>query len=236
MPPPPPSDTIVRSAYLNRYVSNETLDLRYLVGAGFEYRGYIVESVSIQLNILDQGTNFRLLVNGQVEDVVYMPSSFVTLYPRYGMQLDDEIQSLQLQVDGRALIQNIQVRLRPAYWDGRDSQDYGQYRVELDIYQRMYDGDSLDISHEVDMSVYRSQRLIAVEVEAESYFTAAKLAMVVDSFMYGEVYVSGNGTFTIFPTHAAVVGDGFDSVVLHAVIPDSGVVDINGITLRLSRY
>jgi hypothetical protein len=195
-----------------------------------------VESVSVEINAVNLGTNFRLLVNGQVEDVVYMPTSYITMYPRYGMQLDDEIQSLHLQVDGQANIQRIHVRLRPAYWDGGNEQDYGQMRIDLDVYQRMQDGDVMDLSQEVDLSLYQSHRLIAVEIEAESYFSAAKIAMIVDGFLYGETHISGQGTFMIFPTHSAIVGDGMDSVMLHAIIPDAGVVDINGITLRLSRY
>jgi hypothetical protein len=213
-------------------VSNQTLDLRSLVGIGYNYRGYVVESVSVEVGAINADTRLRLLVNGNIEDVVYVPNTYVTLYPRYGMQLDDEIRTLGLQVEGTALINAVHVRLRPAAYTG----DWNQYNIDLDVYQRLNDYDVLDLNQQIDLNQYRGNRLISIDVEVESFYSTAALSLLVDGMIYGEVQVdAARKVVTIFPTNSLIVGDAND-LQLYLNSGNGSVVDITGVTLRLSPY
>lgn len=233
----------VRTIYMNQYVSNQMLDLRYLAGIEYGYSGYYVEAVTVELGSQGFGSTMRLLVNGIAQDAVYSPTSYVTLYPRYAMQLDDEISSLVLHVEGQAWIRQIHVHLRPGYlgFPGYNEGNYipdtggGQLHLPLEIYERHYDQEALELNQYVDLERYRGYRLIAVEVDVETHFSAAKLSLLIDGMIYGEVYAGGENTLTIFPTYMAIIGEGAEnmSLLIHS---SDGVVDINGVTLRLSQY
>ena len=191
---------------------------------------YTVESVVVRTNGTDSST-LRLWVNNQVEDEVNWPSSLVSLYPRYDLRVGTELQNLFLQVDGSSFISQIEVRLRRVGYSG----EYYQLQIPVQLDQDLYDYDTVTLNEWVDLSQYRGYRLISIEVDADAYYSAEKLSLLVDNSVNGEAYVTGEGAYvTIFPTSSVILGSNSDKISLMA--QGGGALSLNNVTLRVSRY
>ena len=191
---------------------------------------YTVESVVVRTNGTDSST-LRLWVNNQVEDEVNWPSSLVSLYPRYDLRVGTELQNLFLQVDGSSFISQIEVRLRRVGYSG----EYYQLQIPVQLDQDLYDYDTVTLNEWVDLTQYRGYRLISIEVDADAYYNAEKLSLLVDNSVNGEAYVTGEGAFvTIFPASSVILGSNSDKISLMA--QGGGALSLNNVTLRVSRY
>ena len=191
---------------------------------------YTVESVVVRTNGTDNST-LRLWVNNQVEDEVNWPSSLVSLYPRYDLRLGTELQNLFLQVEGSSFISQIEVRLRRVGYSG----EYYQLQIPVQLDQDLYENDIVTLNDWVDLSQYRGYRLISVEVDADAYYDAEKLSLLVDNSINGEAYVSGEGAYvTIYPTSSVILGTNSNQIALMA--QGGGTLSLNNVTLRISRY
>ncbi len=237
--PPRPQPPIVRPdpgqyfsqvVNLNRVIQNQHLDLMQLLNLNRLGSNYTVESVVVKTSGRNEAT-MRLWVNNQVDDVVSWPSTIVSLYPRYDMQLGLEMRNLTLQVEGAIHIQQIEVRLRQVGWTG----DYYQVRVPVELYQNLYEYDVLHLHQWIDLTQYQGYRLIGVEVEADAFYAAEKLSLIIDESISGEAYVIGeNAEFTLFPEGSVVIGSDANRISLMAT--GSGALTVKYVTLRLSRY
>ncbi len=227
---PDPGAHFSQFVNLNYTVSNQYLDLIQMLSLYRYDSDYTVESVVVRTDGSDQSI-MRLWVNNQVEDEVRWPSSLVSLYPRYDLRLGLEMQNLFLQIEGSSYIQQIEVRLRRVGYSG----EYNQFHLPILIDEDLYDDDSVTINDWIDLSQYRGYRLIAVEVEADAYYEAEKISLIVDDSISGEAYVIGEeARVTIFPSSSVVLGSQSDPISLMA--NGGGVLGLKNVTLRLSRY
>lgn len=176
----------------------------------------------------------KLMVNSDVQDVVYSPNEYVTLFPRYGMDLTNSNNRLRLRVDGSVLVHSIEIRLRPNHWDWSDGH-YDQIHLPMDVDQIMYDYDVIDLDHYVDLSAYNGYRVIGIEVDVDAHFANQNLYLLVNGYVESQVVVRGTGQHvTLFPEYGTVLGSDIESLMLYT--DGGGALDIRGVTLRLSRY
>ncbi|MCP5366831.1 MAG: hypothetical protein H6907_03300 [Hyphomicrobiales bacterium] len=123
----------VLSARVDRRVVNGTLPLRQILGIGANYRGYRVEAVTVTLNPRNSHGTLRLMVDGRVADRhVGLNQRVITLYPRRDDVIGREVGSLALDVNGKAYVHSVNVRLSPTGHSagrpvGRPDYSYGNY-------------------------------------------------------------------------------------------------------------
>jgi hypothetical protein len=229
---PNPGQYFSQVVNLNYTVSNQYLDLMQMLNLYRYNSDYTVESVVVRTNGFDNtGSVLRLWVNNQVEDEVTWPSGTVSLYPRFDLRLGVEMQNLFLQVDGSTFISQIEVRIRRVGYAG----DYYQFRVPIEIDQDLYENDIVRINDWADLNQYQGYRLISLEVDADAYYEAEKLSLLIDETDSGEVYVIGeNSTVSLFPTSSVVLGANAHEISLLA--SGGGALSLNQVTLRLSKY
>lgn len=110
--PPPyyPNPTVQKSIYLNRYVQYEALNLTLLMGLQYNYQGYRVRHVYVDL-LNANGARIDLLINNRIVDSRNTYGGDVYLYPNYNDQLHYEILDLKVGITGGAYINRITVEL-----------------------------------------------------------------------------------------------------------------------------
>ena len=227
---PDPGQYFSQVLNLNRLISNQHLDLMQLLNLNRLGSNYTVESVVVRTDGRNDAT-MRLWVNNQVDDSVRWPSQIVSLYPRFDMNLGTEMRQLTLQVEGAIHIQQIEVRIRQVGWTG----DYYQVRVPVELYQNLYEYDVLHLHQWIDLTQYSGYRLIGVEVEADAFYSAEKLSLIIDESISAEAYVIGEGAeLTLFPESSVVLGADANRISLMAT--GNGALTVKYVTLRLSRY
>lgn len=234
IPPAPPlpypgDQEIVRAAYVGRYVTNERLPLRQMLNLGTEYRGYRVESLVVDVRGSAYGATLNLLVNGMHQDSSYSPVEHVVLYPKYNAEIGEGLNSLQLEVVGSALIDQVSVTLRRDVDDGYDS-----FVVPLYIYDHMFGNDALDLTSYIDTYAYQGYRIVAVDVQAQGSMYGSSIELRINGLSIGSRLSvdSLSRNYVFRPYNRIELGRGYDSIMLYS----SGDVLITGASLRLSRY
>lgn len=112
---PPSYYTQTKTMTLNRWVYSETFYVRQLVDFSYEYAGYRLKSVRVDV-AGNSYANINLVVNGRVTDSRYTNGGDVYLYPNYyNDDLNSEISSLAVQVNGSAFIYKIVFELQRRY-------------------------------------------------------------------------------------------------------------------------
>lgn len=222
--------------YLSRSVVNETLHLRQLAGIGPNYNGYTVESVVIDLRGSGYNSSLSLIADGRVEDTAYSPQGRVALHPRFRAILGQDIRTLQLDVRGLADIQSITVNLRDnSGYERPDRPDRPGRGIDVPLYvnRRMYGNDRMDLTQYIDMYRYRGYRIQEIVIQATPVYNTALLDLLINGFNQGQTLQIDryNSVHTIRP-YNAILGQGADSIVFYT----RGDLDIQGVTLRLSRY
>lgn len=230
--------------YLNRRIQNETLDLRYLAGISEQYRGYTVESVSVDVQRSGPYAEVALLADGRTEEAAYSPQGRIDLRPRFGSVLGRDIRSLQLAVRGNAFIGEVTIILTESRMDrpdrpgrpgrpGRGGEEYRTEDVQLFVNRRMYGTDRLDLTQYIDMYRYRGFRIQSIEIDARAIYNTALLDVLVNGFNQGPTtQIDQRGFRQSVYLQNAVIGQGADSIVFVT----RGDLDIRGVTLHLSRY
>lgn len=109
-PPYYPNPTVQKSIYLNRYVQYEALNLTLLMGLQYNYQGYRVRHVYVDL-LNANGARIDLLINNRIVDSRNTYGGDVYLYPNYNDQLHYEILDLKVGITGGAYINRITVEL-----------------------------------------------------------------------------------------------------------------------------
>lgn len=116
-PMPPVSYTEYKTAHINRWVDNETLYVGQLLNFNYNYRynGYRLKSVRVDISG-DSSASLNLVVNGQVVDSRYSHGQDIYLYPAYySDDLNSEVRSIAIHVNGFAYIYNIVFELERRY-------------------------------------------------------------------------------------------------------------------------
>ena len=110
---------VVRVGLHRRYF-DEAIPLRRLLGLDRDYRGYKVQSVTVQVRPHKSRGRLALIANGQVVDRARTREGRrIELRPDDARTLGRDLGRLQLGVRGRAYIDSIQVKLRaPRYGRG----------------------------------------------------------------------------------------------------------------------
>lgn len=110
---PAPNYTEYKTAYVNRYVYNETMYASQLMG--YNYSGYRLKSVHINISG-STSASVSLVVNGQVVDSKYSSGQDIYLYPGYyADDLGSEIGSLGIHINGSAYIYSMVFELERRY-------------------------------------------------------------------------------------------------------------------------
>ena len=227
---PTPGNYFSQVVNINATISNQSMDLMNILSLNRFSGNYVVDSVIVRLNGTALNSSLNLVVNGQVEDQAQWPTNIVSLYPRYDLRIGTEMQSLMLQVQGTAAINQIEVRLRQVDYSG----NYDQFRIPVEVNVSLYDYDTVNLSDYLDMSAYQGYRLIAIEISADAYDAAEKLSLLVDNYIDSEVYVTSTGAqVTIFPASSIIIGS---AQQIGLMASGGGSMNLKHVTLRLSRY
>lgn len=220
--------------YLNRRVSHETLALRNLAGIGEEYRGYLVDSVEVEVTRSGPQAELSLLTDGRAEETVYSPQGPVLLRPRYRAVLGEDIRTLQLEVRGNAQIGSITINLREQDSYGRPDRPDRPGRtfdVALNVYRRLFGNDRLDLGMYIDMYRYRGYRIQAIEIDANASYNVALMDLLINGFSQGpSLQVDRYGRRVSVYPHNAILGQSASSLVLQT----RGDMEVRQVVLRLS--
>lgn len=227
-----------KSALIQRRVVNEELALRQLIGLGPNFEGYVVESVMVEVLGGDPRGQMNLMINGYSEDVSVAPRGFVNLFPRRGLELGRDINTLRLRVHGWMDIRSITVNLRQGRGGGGHGgggvrpPDVREIVVPVNVYQSLYGGARIDVAQYINLAQYRGMRIQAIDVEASARFQGTALDVFINGYIQNTLSISPyQQIHTIFPTGNAVIGYGADSIVLGA----RGELQIQRVFLRLMR-
>ena len=107
-----PNTEIVRVGVHRRYF-DERIPLRRLLGLDRDYRGYRIQSVTVNVRPNRTRARLALLANGRVVDRARARHTRrIKLTPDDDRTLGRDLNRLQLSVRGRAYIKSIQVKLR----------------------------------------------------------------------------------------------------------------------------
>lgn len=235
-PPRPPGNPGYvdeqKSVYLGQRFFNQTIRLRELLGIGPQYRGYVVDSVLVDLRGATYNTNLSLMINGRIADSAYSPNYSAILYPQFEDEIGSEVQSLELRIDGVADIDSITVNLRRGngYDHGNPANDVV---VPVVVYRRLMGNDRLDLGQYVNLWNYQGYRLAGIELNARAVYGSASLDILVNGFnAFNPVWLNQySAPQLLFPNQNLIIGRGADSIVLYS----RGDIELNHINLRLSR-
>ena len=98
---------------LHRRYSDESIPLRRLLNLDRDYRGYTIQSVTVNVRPQRSRGRLALVANGQVVDRARSGEARrIELTPRDDRTLGRDLNRLQLDVRGRTYIDSIQVKLR----------------------------------------------------------------------------------------------------------------------------
>lgn len=228
-----------KSVTIQRRVVNEELALRQLIGLGPNFEGYIVESVVVDVLGGDPRGQMNLMINGYSEDLSVAPRGFVTLFPRRGLELGRDINTLRLRVHGWMDIRSITVNLRQGRGGGGHGggggvrpPDVREIVVPVNVYQSLYGGARIDVAQYINLAQYRGMRIQAIDVEASARFQGTALDVFINGYIQNTLSISPyQQIHTIFPAGNAVIGYGADSIMLGA----RGELQIQRVFLRLMR-
>lgn len=223
-----------KSIYLGRRFYNETLHLREMLGLGPQYRGYIVDSVIVDIRGASYNTNLYLMVNGRVADTAYSPDYSVVLYPQFEDELGDEVRSLQLRIEGVLDIDSITVNLRRSDRYDRDPGAGRDIVVPIVLYQRLMGNDRLDLGQYVNLWNYHGYRLIGLELNARAVYGNASIEVLVNGFnLFNPIWLTQfSQNHMMFPNREIIIGQGAESIVIYS----RGDIELNHVNLRLSRH
>lgn len=218
--------------YLNRRVSNESLQLRQLAGIGEQYQGYEVESVEVDFRSSGYNAEVILLGDRRELDSMYSPQGAVQLIPRYRTVLGEDIRTLQLEIRANAQINSITINLRERDSYQQPGRPGRTIDVPLYVHRRLYGNDRLDLGMYLDMNRYRGYRIQAIEIEANAVYNVAMMDLLINGFNQGQTLQVDRYSRrqTVYPQNA-VIGQSASSIVLST----RGDMDVRGVTLKLSR-
>lgn len=109
-PPYYPNPRVQKTIYFNRYMQYESINLTQLMGLNYNYQGYRIRQVHVDLSSAD-GARIDLLVNNRVVDSKNSYGSDVYLYSNYNDELYYEVSDLRVGITGRVYINKITVEL-----------------------------------------------------------------------------------------------------------------------------
>lgn len=113
-PPYYPNPTVQRSIYLNRWVQYESLNLTSLLSLNYNYEGYRVKHVYVDVASADS-VSIDLLINNRVVDSKVSYGGDVYLYPSYENRIGYDISTLRVGITGGVYIGRIVVELERNY-------------------------------------------------------------------------------------------------------------------------
>lgn len=213
---------------VQRWVTNETLSLSYLMNLN-ALQGLMVESVYVDLGGSASNSSIALMFDGAVEDSKYFPVEQVTLYPQYAHTIGYDFNSLQLQINSQMYVASITVFVRQS--DTPPNYN-NQLDIPLNINRRMSGNDRLDIGAYLNLSQYRGYRLMSVEVSANAVYNSAVISLLVNGFSSGSVSLNNYpARVNLYPQNSSIIGQGADSLVLYS----QGELNVQNVILHLSR-
>lgn len=109
-PPYYPNPTVQKTMYLNRYMQYESINLTQAMGLNYNYQGYRVRHVYIDVSEAN-GARIDLLINGRVVDSKNTYGGDVYLYPDYNADLYYEASDLRVGITGGVYVNRITVEL-----------------------------------------------------------------------------------------------------------------------------
>lgn len=218
--------------YLNRRVFNESLALRQLAGIGQNYRGYLVESVVVNVRRSEMRSQLALVADGRIQAAINSPQGPVQLRTQYRAVLDQDISTLRLNVNGNIDIDSITINLRDEGRVDRPDRPGRDIELPLQVSRRLYGNDRLDLTQYIDVQRYRGMRIVAVDIEATAVYNTALIDLVINGFNQGQtLQIDRYSNVQSVYLNNAILGQGADSIVLYT----RGDVDVRRVTLRLSR-
>lgn len=112
---PQPNYSQYKTVNISRWVYNESFYVSELLSYRYNYAGYRLKSVRVDVGG-NSSASVALVVDGQVVNAKYTSGADVYLYPSYySDDLNSEIDSLAVHVNGSAYIYNIVFELERRY-------------------------------------------------------------------------------------------------------------------------
>jgi len=205
----------LKRVYISRDVWNETLNLRLVAGIGREYQGYEVLSVRVNARPMNSGvTTMQLISDGRVVASQRDTGYQVVLYPQSRLVLDQNVSTLQLAMNGRTYIDNIEIELRRNTGGyNPPPPGYGQ-NIEINIYRSVYGNDRIDLTPYIDMFRYRGRTIERIMITASSR-SGGVIELYIDGPIIGAVqFRSGYSEVATFNLSYAVLGHNANNLVL----------------------
>lgn len=109
-PPYYPNPSVQKTMYLNRYMQYESINLTQAMGLNYNYQGYRVRHVYVDVTQAN-GARVDLLINGRVVDSKNTYGGDVYLYPDYNADLYYEASDLRIGITGAVYVNRITVEL-----------------------------------------------------------------------------------------------------------------------------
>lgn len=166
-PPQPPygRDFVYRN--LNQYFSGRnTLRLRQILNIGPEYRGRRVEFVVLRARSNRNRAYANLVINqrpvGYTQELDYNTREYRFMPDRYNDIIDDQIRSLQLDLDGEAIVDGVGVQFAD------DGYNPSPWEETLVIQQNFRGNVGIQIARYVDLARHYGQSLRGVSLRAST--------------------------------------------------------------------
>ncbi len=244
-------DHDVRSAWIQRNVTNERLPLRELTGLDSFYRGWEVLSVRANTRPNNAGrTIVQLVADGRIIATQYNPGYQINLNPQVRLILGQTVRNLQLVVNGSTYIEDIQVEVlsqqnglpplpppnEPPPYPGNPGYPgqpgNGQQRVDINVYQNISGNDRIDLTRYIDLSRYRGLAIEQVIIQGTANYDTAFINLIINGNNMGQTSFSGSysQSQSVWLSQRPVIGRGADSIVLYS----SGSMTVERVTLVLS--
>jgi len=239
----PGGQVFSKEAVLNRVYRNENLPLRRLADIDRNFRGFTVERVLVVVRpgFRPTHTNLQLLVNRHVEaERSIYGDTQVVLHPRGSLEIGEDVNSMQLRVNGEIFIERIIVELRNHNGGGYQPNPPpynppgygGEIVVPLHLPGYMAPGAYLDLTHYVDVRRYRGYQLVGVEITANARYNAALIDVMVNSGRQGTLTLNRySQTQRVNVMGRVVMGQNFGTLTL---LP-RGDANLSAVSLILRR-
>lgn len=165
---PDPRNEEVVSAYIHRYVTNETLALRQLLDLDRNYRGRVLQAVEVEFSMPARPVVIDLLVDGMVvtSQTVYDRSD-LRMYLPDDYRIGTDVRTLRLRVRGSLYVREVRVIISDrGYYDPTPGPIDGD--IEFYIDRHMFGTERTNLMYLGGLDRYRGYRIQEVIIEAES--------------------------------------------------------------------